>query len=426
MKFVPTLHKLSNGVTIILDSMDLETTSVKVSFFTGSRDEKINEKGLTHFCEHMLCKGTTRFPTKKIIDDYFEYHSGSTNASTGNSGLSFYGRILAENVNILVDFLGDQIQNSLFLQEKIEIERGVISDELRRSLDNEGRQLSNFMSETLFNGALGSSLGGTLGNFENIESFTRDQMLEFLSLRLSAKNCIIGISGKIHDETELLKCLEKTFGWLPSIEVSENSDINYIPAIAHNSKPDKNNIKLRILFPEIWDQKFENRYKRMSVSKFERFMGKKMYEVLRHENGLVYGFGLTDVGNEKFCLNGFATETSVKNIEKAVSLIAKNAFKIYNENEITDEDLDRFFRKNRLGNADWLESATSRCDRLTGFHRNYGLLYDFYNVVEMSKSIRRDEVIENSRGYFDGDISIITQGADFEVDLKSVWQENFK
>ena len=74
MNYNPSIHKLSNGVTVILDPMELETTYVKVHFSTGSRDEAPNEYGLTHFCEHMLCKGTPRFPSKKSIDDYLDYH----------------------------------------------------------------------------------------------------------------------------------------------------------------------------------------------------------------------------------------------------------------------------------------------------------------------------------------------------------------
>ena len=45
-------------MTVILDPMDLETVSVKIRFATGSRDETPDVYGITHFCEHMLMKGT--------------------------------------------------------------------------------------------------------------------------------------------------------------------------------------------------------------------------------------------------------------------------------------------------------------------------------------------------------------------------------
>lgn len=425
MIYKPTLHKLSNGITVLLDPMDLETTSVKVSFATGARDEAPNEYGITHFCEHMFNKGTPRFPDRKSRDEYLDYHGGAIGAATSNSSVYFHGRILGENLGILIDFIGDELQNSIFAPEKIEIERKVISDELRRALDEPSRQLYGFISEQLFNGATFSAKKA-LGSFDNINSFTREQMLGFLGRRISAKNCIIGISGKIENADAVLEQLEKTFAFLPQIDVSENTLIEYAPRVVHNLQPEKNNIKLRIYFPDIWDYEYEHRYNQMCVGTFERFMIKKLSEIIRHENGLVYGFGGDGAGNEKFGVSGFATETGVENIEKVVALIAKNAYKIYTENSITDDDIDRYRRKNRLGDADWLESATKRCDKLIGFYRDHGRVYDFYDTVKMYSGVNRDDVIKNSRGYFDGAMSIVTQGADFDVDLRQVWIDNFK
>ncbi|MDR1338095.1 MAG: insulinase family protein [Rickettsiales bacterium] len=425
MKYNPSIHKLSNGVTVLLDPMDLETTNVKVQFSTGARDENPNEYGLAHFCEHMLCKGTPRFPTQKFIDEYMDYHAGTKNAGTGMADIQFYGRILAENAGVLIDYLGDQIQNSLFDTDKIEIERKVISDELRRYLDSPAEQLTAFSAQKLFGGATYSA-NRIIGTFENIASFTREQMLEFMSRRFSAGNCIIGISGKIADAGKMLSDLDKAFGWLKPTDISENSDIHYTPAIAHNSKLDKNNVKLRIYFPDIFEASYENRFMNMCVGKFERNLGKKLYEVVRRENGLVYGFSSSGIGNEKTGVSGFSTETAVGNLEKCVALVARTAYKVYNDNEITADDLERFNRKNKLADADWMESAGRRCDKLISFYHNHGCLYDFYDTVRMSESITRDDVIENSRGYFAGPMSIITQGVDFDSDMKAVWEENFK
>ncbi|MDR0726789.1 MAG: insulinase family protein [Rickettsiales bacterium] len=425
MMYNPTMHKLSNGVTVLLDPMDLQTTNVKVRFYTGARDEQPHEYGITHFAEHMYCKGTKKFATQKIMDEYIDVNAGTKNAGTGMADIRFYGRILGENLNILIEFLGEQIQNSLFAEDQIEIERKVISDELRRYLDSPGDQFATFISQSLFAGHTFHA-PRVIGTLENIQSFTREQMLEYMRLRLSAKNCIIAISGKIEDENKVLECLENTFAWLPTFDVSENTDLVYIPAIAHNSKTDKKNVKIKIYFPDIHEINYENRFKRMCVGKFERFMKEKMYEVIRRDNGLVYGFGLTDIGNEKFGLNGFSTETSVENLEKCVALIASEAYKVYSQNSITDQDLERFELKDRLDDADWLESAGRRCDKLLNFYHNHGRVYDFFDTVQLSNSVTAKDVVEHSRGYFDGDMSIMTQGADFDLDLKKIWEDNFK
>ena len=396
MKFEPQLHKLPNGLTVILDPMDLETVNFKVLFCTGSRDEKPNEYGLTHFCEHMLCKGTKRLPDKKSIDDYFDYYSGSRNASTGNAQLSFYGRIIAENTEKLVDFIGDQLQNSLFDPKKIDIEHGVVCDELRRTLDNPFSQYDDFLSKTLFNYATFSTRG--LGTFELINSFNREQIIKFLSHRLSAKNCIICASGKIDDTDKLLKYIEKTFAFLPSIDVPENDAGN----------------------------DYEDLYQSHCIGVFEHYITRELNRVIRHENGLAYGLGCVGFGNERFMVNGFATETSSANVEKCVALMAQNAHRVYTENKINADDLDRMCRSKKLSRADFLESAGARCDKLLSFYRRYNRLYDFYGISSLYDSATVDDVIKYSRGYFDGPISIITQGADFNANLGAVWRENFK
>lgn len=424
MKFEPSLHKLSNGLTVILDPMDLETVNFKVHFNTGSRDEKPNEYGLTHFCEHMLCKGTPRFPDKKAIESYFDYYSGTQNALTGIDRLAFHGRILAENVDKLIDYIGDQLQNSLFDPQKLEIERNVVKDELRRALDNPFRQFNDFVSEKLFDYATFSSRN--LGTEETISSFTRKQAMDFIYGRMSKKNCIICASGKIEDRDALLKYIEKTFAFLPTFDVSENKEINYTPGVLHNSKPDNKNVRLNILFTDKCGNKFEDMYENRCVAKFETYISRELNKIIRHENGLVYGFGMAVYGNENFDINGFATETAAPNIEKCVALIAKNAFRMYSENKITADDLDKFNRRNKLGRADFLESAGSRCDKLIRFYKDYGRLYDFYEDVKLSECVTVEDVIKYSRGYFDGPVSIVTQGADFDADLGAVWAENFK
>ncbi|MBQ8294039.1 MAG: insulinase family protein [Alphaproteobacteria bacterium] len=424
MKYNPTLHKLSNGVTVILDPMDLETTNIKIHFNTGSRDEASHEYGLTHFCEHMFGKGSTRFPSKKFIDDYMDYWGGTRNAATGNKSLDFYGRILAKNLDKLIDFFGDTLQNALFDTDKIDIERRVICDELRRAQDRPDRQFTDFISKNLFDYATFSTRN--LGSVESIMSFTREQMKEFLSRRLSAKNCIIGISGKIVDTDATLSLLEKSFSFLPTHNVSENTDIKYTPSVIHNLQSDKKNVRLAILFPDIFSPRYEDRYNNFAIGRFERFYIKALSDILRQENGLVYGFSGYGVGNEKFALTGFYTETAPENIEQVVSLIAKNTYDIYTNPKITPDDLDRYNRKDCLGDADWMESAGRRCDKLIGFYRNYGRLYDFYETVKMFEQITVSDVIEKTRCYFDGPISIITQGADFKSDIKMVWDKSYK
>ena len=144
MQYNATLHKLSNGITVILDPMEVATDEFSICFHTGGKDEKPDEYGITHFCEHMFCKGTPRFPTARIAKDYLADNGGTTNAQTGLSRIEFVGRIVARNLNILIDFIADRLQNSLFDEKTIENERGVITEELHRALSRDNIKMQIF------------------------------------------------------------------------------------------------------------------------------------------------------------------------------------------------------------------------------------------------------------------------------------------
>lgn len=423
MQFNPTLHKLSNGMTVILDPMDLETVSVKIRFVTGSRDETPDIYGITHFCEHMLVKGTKNFPTRKDLKDYVENMGGTFNASTSNNWLQIYGRIIAENTNELLTVFADMLQNSLFDEKRIEIERTVILDESRRAHGNNSRKFSDLVDTNL----LGFSAYRTLGPDENIKSFTRAQMLDWLRKRLSAKNCIIGISGRIDDADALLKKLQELFAFLPEHDVQINRELKYTPCDKFLHEPSLKNVWINILFPYIRPDTYENLRANIAESKFHKYMVQELGEVVRQQNGLTYGMSMSGYGNEYDGIHGIDTETSPENIERAVALIAKTAYRVYKHDTITKPVLERFYNIHKLVDADFLESATNRCDVLISHYGDFGKLYDFKQIQEFDKSITVDEVIAASNGFFAGPMSIMTFGAEYgDIDLRKIWIDNFK
>ena len=424
MKFEPEIHHLSNGITLILDNMDLETANVRVCFLTGGCDEKPEEYGITHFCEHMLCKGTHRFPEQRQRNDFLENRGGWVNAVTGTYKIALEGRIIAENLELLMEILADQLNDSLFDEKKIEIERGAIIDELHRAQNKQDRQFYSFLNKNIFNVFVPNGMT-TLGNEKNIKSFTREQMLDFIKRRFSAKNCTITISGKIINKDSLIKKIETLFAKLPTHEVIQNRNLTYTSGVFHNHKSDNTNVRFEILFPCLYNDTYENIYKNKCVGKFERYLKQEILQVLRHKSGLIYSLRAMMYGNDTCSINGFGTETTPENIEKVVSLMAKTAYKLYTQDKIKDDDLLRFHNMNKLSDASFLESSDDRLIELESFYQNFGKLYDFYDAIEMDKKISADEVIEYSKGYFDGPLSVVSQGADFDADLKQIWIDNF-
>ena len=425
MKFEPKLYHLSNGIPVILDPMDLKTAVIKIVFKTGGRDEKPNEYGITHFCEHIFCCGTPRFPTRKARKDFLENHSGSCNASTGFTALNFFGRIIAENLDVLLDVLADMLHNALFDSQQIELERGAILDEMRRAMDKPERKLREFVYKNAFDACVPNGLLN-LGSEETIKSFATEQLREFASRRMSATNCTISISGRIMNPQQTIQHLDELFAFLPIHTVSKDTSKTYKPFIGHNVLDNNKNVKLNILWPVLFPDVYEYLYQNKCVGAFESFLGRELQFVLRDQNGLVYGVGGAGFGYPHSEIFGIATETSVDNLPKVMVLIAQTAYRVYNEHPINQQELGKMFNIGRLRDADFLESSTSRCDQLNFCYRFYGHLYDYYEDVRQKKSITPEDVIKYTNGYFDGPMSIITQGANYDCDLKQIWTDNFK
>lgn len=419
MKYNPTLHRLSNGVAVILDPMDVETASVAVSFKTGSWDEKPNEYGITHFCEHMLCKGTTRFPTRTAIQEFLDEHAGMANAATSPTELRLHGRIIGENLDKLIDVLSDQLQNSLFLPDHIELERLVILDELRRSQDN--RPVPAFLWQTLFKQSVSNR---TLGPADNIKSFSREQMLDWLGQRLSAKNCTIAISGKISDPSSVLDLLEQKFNFLPTHDVSHLAEPTYHPVNAHDSSRKTRNVNLLVAIPKRFKMDNSMLFERTCERRFKRYLEKELYEEVRQKHGLVYGISVGVIGRNNG-VHTIETECSPENIARVTELIAQTCNRVYNSDGPSDEWLRRYVNSCKLGDADWLDAPQKRLDTLVEHYAKNNKLYDFFNVVKLTDSITSKDVQKYSRGFFDQPMSIITAGPAYKANLAQIWKQNF-
>ena len=71
----------------------LETASLGVWVASGSRDERREEHGISHFLEHMAFKGTRRRTARQIAEE-IEAVGGDLNAATGAESTAYYARVL--------------------------------------------------------------------------------------------------------------------------------------------------------------------------------------------------------------------------------------------------------------------------------------------------------------------------------------------
>lgn len=116
-------HLLKNGLEVITIKKDTKITSINLGVRVGSLYEDMKEKGISHFIEHMLFKGTSNRNYEKLNDE-LEFLGGEYNAYTDYTSTVYTISCLEDEMKKALEILGDMVINSSFKEKEIEKERG--------------------------------------------------------------------------------------------------------------------------------------------------------------------------------------------------------------------------------------------------------------------------------------------------------------
>jgi len=173
------LHTLSNGLRIVTEHMPgLKSASIGVWVGAGGRHERIEQNGIAHFLEHMAFKGTTTRSALQIAES-IEDVGGYINAYTSREMTAYYARVLENDVPLGLDVIADILLNPVFDPAEIEVERGVILQEIGQALDTPDDIIFDWLQEVAFpDQALGRTI---LGPSERVSAFQRDDLQGFVA-----------------------------------------------------------------------------------------------------------------------------------------------------------------------------------------------------------------------------------------------------
>lgn len=210
---MPKIINMSNGIKLVTQHMPhTEAISVSVWVATGSRYETKENNGISHFLEHMAFKGTKRRNAKQIAEE-FDDIGGHFNAHTGRETTVYYAKTLKEDAHIAVDILADIIQNSIFDEDELERERGVILQELAMTVDTPDDIIFDYFQETAYpKQAVGRSI---LGTQALIQSVTKADFMGYIEKQYFGENIVISVAGNIKG-SGIEKEIERQFSVIKS------------------------------------------------------------------------------------------------------------------------------------------------------------------------------------------------------------------
>lgn len=412
----PVIHRLSNGVRVLVDTSDaFQSAAVGLWCTTGSANEFESEAGISHFIEHLLFKGTKNRTSQEIAMD-IEGRGGDLNAFTDKELTCYYCRVLSDDTAHGIEVLTDMMTNSLLSQSDVDLERGVILEEIIRSIDEPSSYVHDLHIGCRWPGhVLGKPVIGTAASVTKIQP---DDMRAYMSRRYHGPRVLLAVSGNC-DVDEVVNCAERFLGSLPPSEPDPALSAPQASAEVHEWKSATEGVHFCIGGGGL--AAGDDRQYALAVldTALGGNMSSRLFQEVREKRGLVYSIGsyhLSYGSAGTFTVYG---GTSPTNWPKVRELVLQEFEKVI-EHGLLPEELERVKRSLAGSLVLRLEGLSPRMHRMVRNQLTHGRFISIQETLDRVKAITADDVQSLARELLAPDgISITTISPDGTVPLPS-------
>ncbi|WP_394832115.1 insulinase family protein [Pendulispora rubella] len=289
---------LDNGLRVVaVPQPQLHRAHAGLYVRVGSRYETAENNGLSHFLEHMLYRGTDRLKNAHEVNLAFESLGGYLYAATQTDFGVFSVTLPPESLAAACGLFSEVMHRPAFCD--IEIEKGIVCEEILEDLDDEGRQVdADNISRALIYGS--HPLGFTItGGEQNVRSFNEAMLREHYARHYTAANSVLVFSGAV-DADAAIELGVKNFSDLPRGE-----HIVPTPPPLTQKKPRlrivenmSSQTELRVCFRTISDRAKERSAMDMFMRIIDDGMSTRLYHRICDSQGLCYDVGASFDGYE--------------------------------------------------------------------------------------------------------------------------------
>jgi predicted Zn-dependent peptidase len=338
MKFNKTT--LSNGLKIVTIPMeDNPAVTVLVTVETGSKYEKKEISGLSHFLEHMVFKGSKKRPTAMDISRELDSLGAQYNAFTSQEYTGYYAKVSKEKIDTALDIVSDIYLHPLFDEKEIEKEKGVIVEEIRMYQDSPHRHVNDLFMNLVY----GDQPAGwnIAGNEDTVKSFKREDFVKYLSEHYVAEATTVVISGTF-DEKDAIKKVEEAFSNI-SIEKKHTK-----LAVKEEQNKPQTLLKFKeteqahlILGVRSFDAKDEHDpVLSVLATLLGGGMSSRLFQKLREEMGVGYYIRANHDAYTDHGIFSISTGIDTTRIDEVIKVLLNECKKIVNE-EISEQELNK-------------------------------------------------------------------------------------
>ncbi|MFW6233073.1 MAG: M16 family metallopeptidase [Nanoarchaeota archaeon] len=373
---------LNNGITVLFEKRDLPVVSVGFGFKYGSMYESLNEKGIAHFIEHMIFKGTSNLSSEQI-SKLIEKNGGVFNAFTCENLTFYHFKIPSDQIKTGLNVFLDILKNPLFSQDEIEKERNIIFEEIKLHQDNPLNHVFHEIQKCLYNGTLEI---GTLGTKKSVGSLNKKELFKRFEEAYTPDNMILCVVGDA-DFNEIVEFAEKNFSKKENnISKKEFSEINKEKTEKRKGL-EQTNIVFAYHVPKANEK---NSYASKLLNTITAHgMSSRLFIEIREKRNLAYAIKGGNETNKDFAYNLIYIGTIKEKINEVKKIIL-NEFKDISEN-LSQKELDEA-KKQLIGNYKIsLEDSDDQMVNLLLEEIN-GNAENFYDFEKNINNVKLEEI----------------------------------
>ncbi|MDO5632119.1 MAG: pitrilysin family protein [Paracoccus sp. (in: a-proteobacteria)] len=380
------ISTLPNGLRVATRTMPgLHSATIGIWVNAGGRDERAEQNGIAHFLEHMAFKGTPRRSAVQIAEA-IEDVGGYINAYTSRDVTAYYARVLDSDVDLAFDVISDIVLNPLFDDREIEVERGVILQEIGQALDTPDDVIFDWLQEAAYPAqAMGRTI---LGPASCVTRFGRADLSGFVAEHYGPGQMIVAAAGAV-DHDRIVRLAEAVFGHLPAISISTREGARWQGGeLRRQKKLEQAHFALALEGPSYLDADFYPA--QIFSSALGGGMSSRLFQKIREERGLCYTI---------FAQSGFHDDTGMMTIYAGTGgdQIADLANLTVDEirraaDDLSMAEVERAKAQLRAGLLMGLESASSQAERMARSLAIWGRVPDPAEVAQRISTVTVQDV----------------------------------
>ena len=399
---------LENGLRVITEAWPhTEAASVGIWVRTGSRDERPEENGLSHFIEHLVFKGTRRRSALDIVRE-IESVGGTINAFTAKEYTCFHAKVLGKDLPLALDVLCDLLTEPLFDPVELEKERMVILQEIKMADDVPDDHIYDLFHRSFWGDhPLGLPIIGTK---ETVSSFSREQIEGFFRRRYTPERMIVAAAGQIEHE-EVVKEVEKRLGSIP-------------PSDDHRPEPRAEGGKggVGVEYRELEQVHLCLGVRGIPYAHPNRFAGyvlhtilggnmsSRLFQEIREKRGLTYSvYSFMNSYRDSGVLGVYAGTTK-EELDEVIDLILRELRRMKaGEIEEREVQVAKEYLKGNMALA--LESSDGRMSRLAKNEIYFGRHIPLEEALRELDRVDVERVLEATREFFNASFNLVLLGS---------------